>query len=182
MLALLALVLVLTACSSTQSPPPPPRPPPSFPTAPNPNLSHLDSVLLESPTGSTRPAAYIFSLDLPEGWEINNPRVGADSWSGSLVGDGVTLRISGGPFSVSEIYEIVGGGPVAKDSEKADRHRASEETIGDMQATLVSPRDVGEGLTGLMIQLPTGKVFITAQNLSAEQQDVAMNIFRSIRR
>lgn len=105
-----------------------------------------------------------------------------DSWSGSLVGDGVTLRISGGAFSVGEIYEIVGNGPIELDPEKAARHTVTEEMIGGIQATLVRPRDVGEGLTGLMLQLPTGKVMITGRNLSEDEQAVAFEIFRSIRR
>ncbi len=180
-----SLMLILAACNSAPAAPPrPPLPPlpPTFPSAPDPSLSHLDSVMLAPPSGSQRPSAYIFSVDLPSGWTINHPQIGVDSWSGSLVGDGVTLSISGGAFAVSEIYEIVGNGPIEMDREKAARHIITEETIGNLQATLVRPREVDDGLTGLIFKLPTGKVTITGRSLSEEEQDVAFEIFRSIRR
>ena len=138
------------------------------------------------PGGSNRSATRVFSVRLPANWEVDGLRTGADSWGGALQGEGIRLSVMGGPFAVSELYEIVGGGPVEVDREKATRHIVTNEEINGIPANLVRPRDGISGFTGAILSMPTGtrqteKLLLFGQGLSRDEQAVAFAIFRSIK-
>ena len=105
------------------------------------------------------------------------PRMGADSWGGELVGDGITLSFGGGPFSVSGLYEIVEGGPSAVNPELAAHHVVETVPIVARSTTLVRPRDGNEGRMGVLLDLPMCKLGIIAHNLTRDEQAVALAIF-----
>ena len=107
--------------------------------------------------------------------------MGADSWGGKLVGDVVTLSFGGGPFSVSGLYEIVEGGPSAVNPELAAHHVVETVPIAARSTTLVRQRDGIKGCMGVLLDLPVGKVWIIALNLTRGEQAVAQAIFQSIR-
>ncbi len=70
----------------------------------------LQYAALEAPTGSDTPAEDIFAIALPPEWEVTNPQAGGDSWTGTLSGDGVTIKFLGGPFEINDIYRTLSGG------------------------------------------------------------------------
>jgi len=134
-------------------------------------------VFLESPEGSEEPSQKLFSVQLPSGWEATYPQAGGDSWSGSLSGDGITLNFLGGPYATSEIYRTLKGGG---DQQMELRHVNFGEEINGQQGTLVRPRTGQDGLTGLVLDLPTRRLVFTAEGLSEDEQKVAFKVFRSI--
>lgn len=136
-------------------------------------------VMLEPPEGSDEPAQSLFSVELPSGWEVINPRAGGDSWSGAFTGDGMTLNFLGGPFAVSDIYRTMAGGG---DPRMESMHINFSVDINGQQATLVRPRLGGEGLTAMVLDLPGRRLVFTAEGLSEDEQEVAFNIYRSVRK
>lgn len=143
-------------------------------------------VMLFPPSGSGGSATRVFSVRLPANWEVDGLGIGADSWGGTLQGEGIRLNVMGGPFAVSELYEIVGGGPVEIDREKATRHIVTNEEINGIPANLVRPRDGISGFTGAILSMPagtrqTGKLLLFGQGLSRDEQAIAFAIFRSIK-
>ena len=110
-------------------------------------------VLLDPPEGSTAPAEVLFSVSLPDGWEVTSPQAGGDSWSGAFSGDDVTIEFLGGPFAVSDIYRTLAGGG---DSLMQSKHINFSGEINGHQATIVrSRKEVADGLTGMVIDFPT---------------------------
>jgi len=92
----------------------------------------------------------------------------------------VKLSVAGGPFAVGELYEIAGGGPALIDEEEAQRHVVTEVDINGIPAKLVRPRNEEQGVTGVILDMPSGKILISGRNLSLEQQSTAFAIIRSI--
>ena len=135
--------------------------------------------MLEPPEGSDEPAQSLFSVELPSGWEVINPRAGGDSWSGAFTGDGTTLNFLGGPFAVSDIYRTMAGGG---DPRMESMHINFSVDVNGRQATLVRPRLGGEGLTAMVLDLPGRRLVFTAEGLSEDEQEVAFNIYRSVRK
>lgn len=60
------------------------------------------------------------------------------------------------------------------------RHVNFGEEINGQQGTLVRPRTGQDGLTGLVLDLPTRRLVFTAEGLSEDEQKVAFKVFRSI--
>ena len=94
---------------------------------------------------------------------------------------------------VSELYEIVEGGPAEVDREKATQHIVTNEEINSRPANLVRPRDGISGYTGVILNmltesrrtdgtLRTEALLLSGQGLSRDEQAVAFAIFRSIKR
>lgn len=106
--------------------------------------------------------------------------MGADSWGGGLEGEGFTLGVAGGPFAVGELYEIVGGGPSKVDWKLARKHVVTQEENNGIHAILVRPRDGEDGLTGAILSIPGGRMIISRQGLSRDDQAIAFEIIRSI--
>jgi hypothetical protein len=115
---------------------------------------------------------------LPPGW-VYEPRQGIDSFVGAYVGDGVELSFDYGWYSSPLPYE---GDPA---------YEVYDETIGGVTAKIVRARGT-EGLTGVHFadvgasEPPAAggmqtSLTIAGVDLTPEQQDVALQIFRSVR-
>jgi hypothetical protein len=120
-----------------------------------------------------------FSVILPPGWAYE-PRQGIDSFVGAYVGDGVELTFDYGIYSDPLNYE---------DNASYNVH---EETIGGLTAKIVMPTSA-DGITGVHFA-DVGKFAFPGDNiafdvrltvagngLTQEQQQIALQIFRSIR-
>lgn len=115
-----------------------------------------------------------FSVLLPPGWDYL-PAQGVDSYVGSFVGDDVTLRFD---------YGLYGAAPSFDDPQLS----VHEETIGGYTARLFSPR-AGGGASGIWLDVanasePLGlpiTLLLNGEALTPEQQQVALQIFRSVR-
>ena len=115
-----------------------------------------------------------FSVLLPPGWQYQ-PMQGIDSFVGGFSGDGVTLNFD---------YGMYGGQPL--DNPAFDVH---DETVGGFTARLFLPKagNVGE----MQLYMRTADVsppfgapvalVLTGANLSPAQQQVVLQIFRSVR-
>ena len=112
-----------------------------------------------------------FSLRLPPGWKLNELQ-GIDSYVGEVVGDGVRLVFDYGAYSPPLNY---GNDPEAPYSVFYD-------TIGGVEAKLVTPTGESGGITGVYFKHLGGpKLTMWGEDLAPAQQQVAFAIFRSIR-
>jgi hypothetical protein len=120
-----------------------------------------------------------FSVLLPPGW-VYEPDQGIDSFIGSYCGDGIELRFDYGWYSDPLNFN------------DGRLYAVHEETIGGLTAKIVLSRDPS-GTTGIHFAKvssirPGGtappidvKLTLYGQDLTADQQDIVMQIFRSIR-
>jgi hypothetical protein len=116
-----------------------------------------------------------FSVLLPPGWEYVRAQ-GVDSFVGSFVGDGITLGFD---------YGMYGGAP-RPDDPNLSMH---DETVGGYTARLFFPKADGDGASGIFVRTvdaapPFGypvALVLSGYGLSSDQQQVALQIFRSIR-
>lgn len=139
----------------------------------------MQDVTLQPAEGSGESAEPLFSVGLPDGWEVTNPQAGGDSWTGTLSGDDMTIEFLGGPFAVSDIYRTLAGGG---DSLMQSKHVNFGDEINGHQATIVrSRRDAEDGLTGMVMDFASRRVVFIAKGLSREEQEVAIKIFRSVK-
>jgi hypothetical protein len=130
--------------------------------------------------GAERPDVDLFSVRLPNGWSVRHARTGGDSWSAELIGPDFTISFYGGPFAVSELYEIVGGGPALLNAELAGQHIVETRDVSGYEADFVRPRDGVEGTTGMILRLPTETLLFSSANLSRDQQAIAFAIFSTV--
>ena len=141
--------------------------------------SAIPACCVSDRTTSTSSKNSAFSVLLPPGW-VYEPQQGIDSFVGAYVGDGVELTFDYGIYSDPLNYD---------DDAAYDVH---EETIGGLTAKIVVPES-GDGITGVHFA-DVGKfafpgdniafdvrLTITANDLTPEQQEIALQIFRSIR-
>ena len=120
-----------------------------------------------------------FSVLLPPGWAYE-PRQGIDSFVGAFVGDGVELSFDYGIYSDPLNFD------------EGALYAVHEETIGGVTAKIVRSRDAS-GTTGVHFADIEKFVFpgdiipfdvrltITGQDLTPDEQEIAMQIFRSVR-
>lgn len=124
-----------------------------------------------------------FTLLVPPGWEIT-ASLGADSLVGEFTGDGIKITYD---------FGFYGGTPYdpAWAAQTADYapHRIWEETIGDISFSFVKPLSLSpdsKGTTGMFAvleKLPDSEsraVTMYGHGLTAEQQEMALAIFRTI--
>mgnify|MGYP001272363071 CR=1 FL=1 len=134
--------------------------------------------LLESDAADAQ-GRRIFSVKMPIGWDIRHARPRPNSWSGQLVGQEFTLDFQGGPKAVSVLDDIVGRGSL--DEQKAAAHLITEEVVEEGAArTFVRPQDGGNGVTGMIMDLADTQLLIAGREMSADQQDIALAVFRTI--
>jgi hypothetical protein len=126
----------------------------------------------------------IFSVNLPLDWDIRHARPLPNSWSGQLVGPEFTLDFQGGPNAVSFLDEIIGRGSVQLNDEIAAIHLVAEAENAENEevniSTVVRPKDGGNGVTGVIVNIEGTQLLIAGRDMSANQQAIAFAIFRSI--
>ena len=127
-----------------------------------------DWTLVEAPGWAYVPG---FSLRLPPGWELNELQ-GIDSYVGEVVGDNVRLEFDYGAYSWTL--------DPAEDPERV--YAVAYEGIGGVEAKLVIPTGDSGGYTGIYFENLGGQSFnLVGEDLTPEQQQTAIAIFRSIR-
>jgi hypothetical protein len=111
-----------------------------------------------------------FSLFAPPGWEFHQLQ-GVDSYVGEFTGDGVTLKFDYGQYS-SPLNQAV-----------EPKYVIAQQDIGGHTAKVVYPRSPGHGVTGIYFSkiTRTDKLCLWGQDLSDSQQELALQIFRTIR-
>ena len=91
---------------------------------------------------------------------------------GEVVGDGVRLIFDYGLYSW----------PLNPGDDVAHLHTVTYETIGSSEAKLIAPKGDSRGYTGVYFENLGGLKFnLVGENLTQEQQQTALVIFRSIR-
>ena len=83
------------------------------------------------------------------------------------------------PYTASDLI-TVSECPSAVNPELAAQHVVETIPIAALSATLVRPRDGIEGRMGVLLDLPVGKIWFIALNLTRGEQAVALAIFQSI--
>ncbi len=116
-----------------------------------------------------------FSVMLPPDWAYIE-RQGTDSFVGEFAGDGMSLSFDYGWYS--------GGPPLPDDDGGYDLHH---ETIGGIDTVIATPR-TPSGFTGLFVEQVeefdrsmSVRLSLAGEALSYEQNQVALQIFRSLR-
>ena len=173
---LIGLTLLLAAVAACGGEPATDRTPTptatATPTDVAPAQVPADWHLIEVPRGEPR-----FSLTLPPGWQLNELQ-GIDSIVGEIVGEGVRLGFDFGWYS----------NPLADDDDP--QHTVTYEDIGGRRAKLVRPKEGMEGSVGVYFEdfdnrgeasFPLDRLTIVGMDLTAEQQETAFTIFRSVR-
>ena len=124
------------------------------------------------PSGWQRLDAGSFSIYAPTGWQFQHVR-SVDSYMGRFLGDGVTLGFDFGMFADS-----------VQDSQMGPTYLVSDEIIGGCAAKLGCPRTPGHGRTAIYfhkVQGSDNSLLVSGQDLSASQQELALQVFRTIR-
>jgi hypothetical protein len=130
-----------------------------------------DLSAVTAPTGWNKVDAGPFSLFAPQGWEFHQLE-GIDSYVGEFVGDGITLRFDFGEYSSGYVKKA-----------KKPTYVMARESIGGFVAKIVSPRTPGHGVTGIYFRNVghSNGLFLWGQDLTSEQQELALKIFETIR-
>ena len=111
-----------------------------------------------------------FSIMLPPGWELRELQ-GVDSLVGKVVGNGVRLMYDYGDFS----WDPDDAGP-------AGSHTVFNEVIGGLEGKMLVPTFGSNGTTGVYFESLEGTRFnLVGENLTPEQQRMAVAVFRGIR-
>ncbi|KKW29706.1 MAG: hypothetical protein UY72_C0035G0006 [Candidatus Uhrbacteria bacterium GW2011_GWD2_52_7] len=113
-----------------------------------------------------------FTVSLPPTWTLQ-PRQGIDSYVADFVGDGIRLSSDFGWYSDS-LAEV--GDP---------KYSVTYEAIDGQNAKLVVPKVMGNGLTGVYFEglgnNGLNRLQISGDDLTAEQQELVVRIFKTIR-
>ena len=132
-------------------------------------LSGIGLSLISCPAGEKLMLA-LSHYSLRPGWEFHKLQ-GVDSCVREFVGDGARLNFDFGRWSnpFDEAHE--------------PKYAVVEESISGYRAKIVFPRAPGQGLTGIYFPKITegNKLCLYGQDLSASQQALALEIFRTIR-
>ena len=186
MLVWVLVIMVVSVSCDTQEPParalPTPAPLPEMTTGTVEEWETTDVLLRHVRRDGTEESQAVFRVRLPQGWDVRHAQVGGDSWGGELIGDDFSLGYSGGPMAVSELYKIIGNGPVLFDQELADQHVVTEEEDAGISRTMVRPRSTEGRFTGAIIDMPGRRILVSKWDLTPDQQAVAFSIIRSIMR
>ena len=110
-----------------------------------------------------------FSILAPLGWKFHQ-LMGADSYVGEFVGDGIALTFDFGRYS-TELRKA-----------KKPAYIITKQSIGGRSAMVVSPRTAGNGITGVYFRKIQGhdELCLWGKDLTAAQQKWALEIFETI--
>jgi hypothetical protein len=120
--------------------------------------------------GWTRLEAGAFSLNAPSGWELDKKQ-GVDSYVGEFAGDGIVLKFDYGEYS-DDLRDAV-----------APKYIVTKEKLAGHKSKIVYPRASGHGVTAIYFAKVAGsnKLCLWGQDLTESQQELALQIFRTIR-
>jgi hypothetical protein len=120
--------------------------------------------------GWTKLDAGAFSLSAPSGWEFHKMQ-GVDSYVGKFSGDGIVLKFDYGMYS-DDLRDTV-----------APRYVTTEQQVGSHKSKIVYPRAPGHGITAIYFPSAAGsdKLCLWGQDFTQPQQELALEIFRTIR-
>ncbi len=114
----------------------------------------------------------LFTVYAPAGW-VETPEQGIDSYIGTISGDAVTLRYDYGMYS----------GEFSHNSEyNESEYDVLNTTINGFEAVIYTPKVAGKGNTVLNVMSPReeGNLNLYGENLSAEQQEIVVEIFKTV--
>lgn len=117
-------------------------------------------------------AASSFTVYAPAAW-VETPEQGIDSYIGTISGDGVTLRYDYGMYS----------GEFSRSSEyNESEYDVLNTAINGFEAVIYTPKVAGKGNTVLNVMSPRGEgnLNLYGENLSAEQQEIVVEIFKTV--
>ena len=123
--------------------------------------------------GSVR--SHLFWVALPEGWRSGAPSHMDGTWMGMIAGPDMTLHFT---FGVREQTNMLLASTRSEASAQQQR-MWDEYVIGNLALFSAPP----EGMAGdlrMTLQLPTGTLRVTSERLTPEQQQRALEVFRSI--
>ena len=119
--------------------------------------------------------AHLFWVALPERWATGEPTHAGGVWSGVITGPGVTLAYTFGERAQSEALRA---GTMADAA--ANKQRVWDEYVIGNLAFIAAPPEGRAGDLLMTLQLPTGTLRFTGENLGPVQQEWALMVFRSI--
>ena len=123
--------------------------------------------------GSVR--SHLFWVALPEGWRSGAPSHMDGTWMGMIAGPDMTLHYT---FGVRVQTDMLLASTRSQASEQQQR-MWDEYVIGNF-ALFSAPQEGMTGSLSMTLQLPTGTLRVTGERLTPEQQQRALDVFRSI--
>ena len=123
--------------------------------------------------GSVR--SHLFWVALPEGWRSGAPSHIDGTWMGMIAGPDMTLHFT---FGVRVQTDMLLASTRSQASEQQQR-MWDEYVIGNF-ALFSAPQEGMTGSLSMTLQLPTGTLRVTGERLTPEQQQRALEVFRSI--
>ncbi len=124
-------------------------------------------------TGSVR--SHLFWIALPEGWQSGAPSHMDGTWLGMLSGPDVTLQFMFGERVQTDML-MASTRSVASSQQQ---RMWDEYVIGNLALISAPPMGMGGDLL-MTLQLPTGTLRVVGKGLTPEQQQVVLEVFRSI--
>ena len=123
--------------------------------------------------GSVR--SHLFWVALPEGWRTGAPSHMDGTWMGMIAGPDMTLHYT---LGVRVQTDMLLASTRSQASEQQQR-MWDEYVIGNF-ALFSAPQEGMTGSLSMTLQLPTGTLRVTGERLTPEQQQRALEVFRSI--
>ena len=117
----------------------------------------------------------LFWVALPEGWRSGAPSHMDGVWMGMLSGPDMTLHYT---LGVRVQTDMLLASTRSQASEQQQR-MWDEYVIGNF-ALFSAPKEGMTGSLSMTLQLPTGTLRVTGERLTPEQQQRALDVFRSI--
>ena len=123
--------------------------------------------------GSVR--SHLFWVALPEGWRSGAPSHMDGTWMGMIAGPDMTLHFT---FGVRVQTDMLLASTRSEAS--AQQQRMWDEYVIGNLALFSAPQEGRAGDLRMTLQLPTGTLRVTGERLTPEQQQRALDVFRSI--
>ena len=124
-------------------------------------------------SGSVR--SHLFWVALPEGWRSGAPSHMDGTWMGMIAGPDMTLHFT---FGVRVQTDMLLASTRSEAS--AQQQRMWDEYVIGNFALFSAPQEGMTGSLSMTLQLPTGTLRVTGERLTPEQQQRALEVFRSI--
>ncbi len=119
--------------------------------------------------------SHLFWVALPEGWRSGAPSHMDGTWMGMIAGPDMTLHFT---FGVRVQTDMLLASTRSQAS--AQQQRMWDEYVIGNFALFSAPQEGMTGSLSMTLQLPTGTLRVTGERLTPEQQQRALEVFRSI--